>query len=142
MNQPMTEADVIAEMRYTMAQASLSFMREVAIVRYGGRLIPHLHSICFGMTIFIGQYEGRPFTAHKLSQYLGGPRTTVTRRLEAMVRAGVIERRGTEFFIKEDWLDRPEAIGMLRQLFQILNSACTRLSAMDKSVLDSTKPKP
>jgi hypothetical protein len=139
MNQPMTKHEVISEMRYTMAQAALSFVRAVAVVLYDGKLGPHILNIYFGTVIFIGQHEGRPFTAHKLSQFLVMPRATVIRRLEAMTKAGTIERRGTKFFITDQWMDDPAAVGMLRELFQVLNSACARLSAMDKSALDSSK---
>lgn len=42
--------------------------------------------------VAIGDLEGRPMGAYKLSAYVGMPRGTVIRRLAAMMRAGLVER--------------------------------------------------
>jgi DNA-binding Lrp family transcriptional regulator len=91
------------------------------------------------MTVFVGQHEGRPFTAHKLSQYLRMPRPTVTRKLERMVSDGVLERQGTYYTVRDEYLDRGEALGMMRELAQIIYSACRFLPNLDNLELDIQK---
>jgi hypothetical protein len=130
---------VIREARYTLAHAAIAFMRAVALARYNGAIGPHLLTIFLGMALFIAQHERKPFTAAKLAQYLRMARPTVIRKLEAMVRTGAVERHGTRYFVSDDWLDRPEAIGMVRELNQIVFSACERLSKLDVRALDTTK---
>jgi hypothetical protein len=133
--------EVIREVRYTMAQAAIASMRAVALARYNGELGPHLMNIVLGMGLWIGQHENRPFTCAKLADFLYLPRTTVGRKLDALVERGVVERRGSHFFITQAWLDRPEAIGMIREMVQIMYSACSRLSKLDMATLDNSRTK-
>jgi DNA-binding transcriptional ArsR family regulator len=126
----------LLQARYTTAMTMLSFLRAVALVRFRGELGPHMITILLGMAVFIGQHEGRPFTAHKLAQYVGIPRQTVARRLERMAEAGIVERRGTHYYVRDDYLDGPEAAGLVRELVQIINSACNQLPIMSNDPLD------
>jgi hypothetical protein len=130
---------VIRESRYTLAHAAIAFMRAVALARYNGAVGPHILTVFLGMALYVAQHEGKPFTAAKLAQYLRMARPTVTRKLEAMIRAGAVERHGTRYCVSDDWLDRPEAVGMVRELNQIVYSACSRLSKLDIEALDTTK---
>jgi hypothetical protein len=136
---PPLSDSVLQQARYTTAMALLAALRVVSVVRYKGELGPNIVAIVLAMTVFIGQYEGRPFTAHKLAQYLRMPRPTVTRKLEKMVRDGVLERRGTYYTVPSEYLDRGEALGMMRELAQIIYSACRFLPNLDKLELDIQK---
>jgi CRP-like cAMP-binding protein len=122
--------------RYTASMTMLSCLRAIALARFKGELGPHLMSILLVMVLFIGQHEKRPFTAAKLAQYVRIPRPTVTRRLEQMVADGIIERRGTHYYVRDDYLDGPEAVGVVRELAQIIISACNQLPKMDNNPLD------
>jgi hypothetical protein len=136
---PPLSDSVLQQARYTTAMALLAALRVVSVVRYKGELGPNIVAIVLAMTVFIGQYEGRPFTAHKLAQYLRMPRPTVTRKLEKMVREGVLERQGTYYTVQREYLDRGEALGMMRELAQIIYSACRFLPNLDKLELDIQK---
>jgi hypothetical protein len=129
----------LRQTRYTTALALLAALRAISLVRYQGELGPNIVNIVLAMTVFIGQHEGRPFTAHKLAQYLRMPRPTVTRKLDKMVAEGVLARRGTQYFVQEEYLDRGESIGMIRELAQIIYSACRFLPKMDNIELDIQK---
>jgi hypothetical protein len=122
--------------RYTASMTMLSCLRAVAMARFKGELGPHMMTILLTMAVFIGQHEGRPFTAAKLAQYVRIPRPTVTRRLEQMAKAGIVERRGTHYFVRDIYLDGPEAVGVVRELTQIIISACNQLPKMDTNPLD------
>jgi hypothetical protein len=122
---------LIREAKYAVSLAWLGFLRELALTRYRDDPGPHILPLVLGLALYVGQYEGRPFTAHKLAQWLGIPRPTVIRRLAAMIKMGAVERRGKYYYLPEEWLDSQQAIGLVRQLTQIINSACALLSKMD-----------
>jgi hypothetical protein len=128
---------LIREAKYTVSLAWLGFLRELALTRYRDDPGPHILPLVLGLALYVGQYEGRPFTANKLGAFLGIPRPTVTRKLAAMIEVGTVERRGTYYYLPEKWLDSPEAVGLVRQLTQIINSACALLSKMDIKPLDN-----
>jgi DNA-binding MarR family transcriptional regulator len=129
----------LRQARYTIAMALLAALRAISLVRYQGELGPNIVGIVLAMTVFIGQFEGRPFTAHKLAQYLRMPRPTVTRKLDRMVRDGVLERQGTYYTVRDEYLDHGETLGMMRELAQIIYSACRFLPNLDNLELDTRK---
>jgi hypothetical protein len=136
---PPVPDSTLRQARYTTALALLAALRTISLVRYNGDLGPNIVDIVLSMAVFIGQHEGRPFTAHKLAQYLRMPRPTVTRKLDRMVRGGVLERQGTKYSVRDEYLDRGEAIGMMRELAQIIYSACRFLPNLDNPELDIQK---
>jgi hypothetical protein len=136
---PPLSDSALRQARYTTALALLASLRAISVVRYQGELGPNIVNIVLAMTIFIGQHEGRPFTAHKLSQYLRMPRPTVTRKIDKMVAEGVLERRGSYYFVRNEYLDHGEALGMMRELAQIIYSACRFLPNLDNLVVDFPK---
>jgi hypothetical protein len=136
---PPLSDSALRQARYTTALALLASLRAISVVRYQGELGPNIVNIVLAMTIFIGQHEGRPFTAHKLSQYLRMPRPTVTRKIDKMVAEGVLERRGSYYFVRNEYLDHGEALGMMRELAQIIYSACRFLPNLDNLELDIQK---
>lgn len=44
-----------------------------------------------GLAIWLGDYEGRPMTPHKLAEYLGMPRATTIRKIEELKRRGIAQ---------------------------------------------------
>jgi DNA-binding IclR family transcriptional regulator len=58
----------------------------------------------------IGHLEGRPFTASKLAAYLDCPRTSVLRRLQALIDMGSIERRGSRYYVAEQRFNSARAL--------------------------------
>jgi DNA-binding MarR family transcriptional regulator len=129
----------LRQARYTTAMALLAALRAISVVRYQGELGPNIVPIVLALTVYIGQFEGRPFTAHKLAQYLRMPRPTVTRKLDKMVKDGVLERQGSYYTVRNEHLDHGEALGMMRELAQIIYSACRFLPNLDKLELDIQK---
>jgi DNA-binding MarR family transcriptional regulator len=135
---PLSDSE-LRRARYTTAMALLAALRAISVVRYQGELGPNIVPIVLAMAVFVGQYEGRPFTAHKLAQYLRMPRPTVTRKLDKMVKDGVLERQGSYYTVRDERLDQGEVLGMIRELAQIIYSACRFLPNLDNLVVDFPK---
>jgi predicted Rossmann fold nucleotide-binding protein DprA/Smf involved in DNA uptake len=49
--------------------------------------------------LLIGTAEGRPMNATKLAHYVGIPRPSVIRKLDALTRRGLVERTGGGFVL-------------------------------------------
>lgn len=59
----------------------------------------------------VGQAEGRPMTANKLSAFVGQARTSVIRRLAALEAAGLVRRVDRGAFVLADGLMDTPAFG-------------------------------
>lgn len=84
--------------------------------------------------IFIGQAEGKPFTAGKIASYIGMPRPTVVRKLHSLCRRGFIVRSdGKRWSIA---LDRDDISARVNNNIKLLGNHIQR-AASDLSRLDS-----
>lgn len=59
--------------------------------------------------IYLGTIEAQPMTAAKLAAYVGIPRPTVVRRLRALERRGLVERRGRTWVTPQRLISRRHA---------------------------------
>lgn len=84
------------------------------------------------MAIVIGHLEQRPMSASKISEYIGIPRTTVLRKLQALQVDGMIARTsGAEFVIAANEVNRPERLSFARNAAKLIHRASRELSKMD-----------
>lgn len=82
--------------------------------------------------VLIGQLEKRPMTASDIANYVGLPRTTVLRKLNLMMIAGVIARKDNTYCLAKRVLNRNAQVpGMKRLILE----AAAELSKMDKDLL-------
>jgi DNA-binding MarR family transcriptional regulator len=79
--------------------------------------------------IFIGQVEGRPFTAAKLAIFLDIPRTTLLRRLAGMEKEGIIAREDHRYHMASSKL--ADQVTSCRQQIRTIQNAALELSKMD-----------
>lgn len=94
-----------------------------------GRSYEHL---CIGICIALGHLEGRPFTAGKIAQYLEVPRTTVLRRVQVLLRRGLIRRVGSYYFLVEERLNRAPALRCHERTSRIVIGTAERLRIKGK----------
>jgi DNA-binding transcriptional ArsR family regulator len=70
-----------------------------------------MESVVIAAAIFLGHVEGRPFTVAKLAGYLGLAPTTVRRKLEPLLEAGVVvRRRDLTYAMAEPRVNSPEVM--------------------------------
>lgn len=84
------------------------------------------------MAVSLGHLEGRPMTATKVSGFVGIPRTTVLRKLAALVAVGMFQRtsRGAYVFTPAAQ-DRQEVRDFMTQAISLIHRASAELSKMD-----------
>jgi hypothetical protein len=127
-----TAEDVRRELRYIASQLIVSVLRTISDIRFGtGEMHRNVDAILITLAIYIGEFEGWPTTAFKLSQFLGMPRSTMTRKADAMVKAGYLERHGRALRISQAWLDTPEGLQVARHLGTTLQSLQRTLASFD-----------
>jgi hypothetical protein len=68
----------------------------------------HVDIVLVACAVVIGHTEGRPFTAAKLAQFVGMPRSTALRKLNALVDLGVIENRDGHYCVSKTRLELPD----------------------------------
>lgn len=75
---------IVSKLLIDMLRTSVNvFLLEENATSFGDELM-----IC--AAIFIGQAEGKPFTAGKIASYIGMPRPTVVRKLQSLLLRGFI----------------------------------------------------
>lgn len=92
---------------------------------YGDRpLGASLDGVFIAACIAIGHAENRLMNTSKLAHYLGMSRQTVSRRVDELIKLGVIERAGTYFYISPQ---RYEQTRLLLRANSLVASACRDL---------------
>ena len=77
--------------------------------------------------VLVGHIEGRAMSASKIAHYVALPRTTVIRRLDELVRRGVIERRGRVYCLLPA-RNREVLAAMVRRAMRTIKGAADALS--------------
>jgi hypothetical protein len=90
-----------------------------------------LESIFIGMTLVLGQIEGRPFSVGKTAAFMGMPRTTVIRKLEQLHRWGLLHREGLYYLVDPHALNSAKGVASYRKIRDILQKANDELSVLD-----------
>lgn len=84
------------------------------------------------MAVALGQMEDKPIPTSKLAEYVGIPRSTVTRKLQMLEASGMMERtaHGAYAFTAAH-LNRPQVWEFIDHAAQLIHSASKRLSKLD-----------
>lgn len=95
-----------------------------------GSMATELALVC---AIYIGQKEGRPMSAYKLSTYSGIPRPTVVRKLRELQARGVVEIVDGCASITQSLLDSGSFDEAVRIVSREVQRASTELSKLDRA---------
>jgi hypothetical protein len=99
---------------YLYVELSREMARTIGVMDMFGTYADMLLVAC---GVVIGHTEGRPFTASKLAQFVGIPRTTALRKLETLVSLGVIEQKANKYCLSPQRLEfSDEAVQRLKQI--------------------------
>jgi hypothetical protein len=83
--------------------------------------------------IWIGQAEGKPMTAAKLAQFIGMPRATVIRKVNDLLKLGIVSEVGNGLLMVR--LDSAELVAIHKAGISAnakhIHSASRRLSKLD-----------
>jgi DNA-binding transcriptional ArsR family regulator len=128
----------LTDPRYLVAKALLDICRIAARHDPNGEAgpAPHVETLLLLWTIYIGQAEGRPFSASKIAYYTGMPRVTVMRKLAPLIVAGKVERKRRGYCLCEEWLADPHVGTLVYQVIAIFKSVGAKLTILDTQALD------
>ena len=87
--------------RLALAKAYIALTRVMVDSVFGEKAADH-SLLLIGTAIMIGHAENRPLNATKIAHYIGMPRSTVIRKLNEFLRAGVIARQGNVYLLSEE----------------------------------------
>jgi predicted transcriptional regulator len=84
--------------RLALASAYIALTRVMADPVFGKK--PADHSLLLiGAAIMVGHAEDKPMNATKIAQYINLPRSTVIRKLNQFLKAGVIARHANVYLL-------------------------------------------
>ena len=84
--------------RLALANAYIGLTRVMVDSVFGKK--PADHSLLLiGSAIMVGHAENKPMNATKIAHYIGLPRSTVIRKLNQFLKAGVIARHGNVYLL-------------------------------------------
>jgi Fic family protein len=107
-----------AKERALIAQLIIDLLKtaHAAHQRFTGKAKPYLtsdvESLLLGWAVLLGHVSGRPRNASEIARYLGVPRVTAKRKLDALEKGGIIVRRGSKYHMAhvelggDDYVDR------------------------------------
>lgn len=111
----------------------------MALIRFGTgpylghqRVAPTADEALLCGAIFIGQAEKRPMTAANLADYTGMPRTTVIRKLRALVESGHVEMVDGFALLPLERLNSQQMLEGVRGACRHIHRAAERLSKLDR----------
>lgn len=97
----------------------------------GDRPADRVNDLLIGAAILVGQVEGHPLNASKVSEWVGMARPTVIRRLAWLEKKGVIERKGTVFKVCNEFINSDQVLQAGLTARQAIFTACAELSKLD-----------
>jgi DNA-binding IclR family transcriptional regulator len=100
-----------------------------------------LETAFVGLCVAIGDMEGKPFSVAKIASYMHVPRTTVIRRLDQLKSWGVIDRRGSRYYVNEKTVNSLMGMGCYQKVRHILATATEGLDVLD-SLKEEATPRP
>ena len=81
--------------------------------------------------VFVGQAEGRPLNASKISNFAGLPRPTVIRKLAELQTAGIVARQGNAYSVPPDVANSNEIVNAAMAARKQIVDAAAKLSKLD-----------
>ena len=94
----------------------------------GERFGSHMEALYVAICVAIGHMERRPFTVAKLAAYLEAPRTNVIRRLDHLIKWGLVERRGQHYFLVEHRFNTTSALRTHESAARLVKATAVKLS--------------
>jgi hypothetical protein len=118
------------KLRAICARLVLTAMRETAKARNAPT---NYEDVMIRLAVVVAQAERRPLTASKLAPYVDLPRTTVLRRVAAMVAGGVMaqDMNRKTLTIPEEFLNSGTAMEACIRVSRMINAAAEALSKLD-----------
>ena len=87
--------------RFALASAYIALTRVMVDSVFGKKPADH-SMLLIGAAIMVGHAEGKPMSATKIAQYIDLPRSTVIRKLNQFLNAGVIARHGNMYLLSAE----------------------------------------
>lgn len=136
----MSDRPPLADARLIVARTILQLLRlGHDTYRPGHKFATDLDAVLLIVAIFMGQAEGRPFSASKLAAFLDLPRSTVLRRLKSLEQDGTIERAGPAYRMPAALAGSPKALRAALRAIDIVARAGADLGQIGHSVRLDTK---
>lgn len=133
----MREEIKMAQQRLVISRLTMKLGRKLTAALLGAEeTFDNVQDFVLVKAVFISQLEGRPLTAAKLAAYVGMPRPTVVRRMQALVDRGTVLRDDSgKFTVPDDSMNRPEAVACLNSAIEAVKEAAAELSKMDAATV-------
>lgn len=128
----MTEEIKMAAQRLIIARLIMKLGRKATMAYLAAdETFENVADMVLAKAVFIAQLEGRPLTAAKIAAHVGMPRTTVARRMDALVRSGVVLRDDAgRFTLPAERMNSPEVLANLRRIIAAVTAAAAELAKM------------
>jgi predicted transcriptional regulator len=93
--------------RLIVAEAAVRFGRVFNTELFGGYPATQADATWVLRAVVIGHLRGSPMTTRGIARYIGMPRTTVSRRLQFLLRLDYIRRNRRAYCLSERYLSAP-----------------------------------
>ena len=122
-----------APQRLLLCRLMIDIMRTVhsAYAPAGEGFGTRLETFFIGLCVALGDIEGKPLSTAKIAAYMRVPRTTVIRRLDRLLRWGLVERQGGYYYIHEKTVNSFLGMRSYQQVRHILSKATEELTVLD-----------
>ena len=122
-----------APQRLVLCRLMIDIMRSVhsAYAPAGEGFGTRLETFFIGLCVALGDIEGKPLSTAKIAAYMRVPRTTVIRRLDRLLRWGLVERQGGYYCIHEKTVNSFLGMRSYQQVRRLLSKATEELTGLD-----------
>jgi len=122
-----------APQRLVLCRLMIDIMRSVhsAYAPAGEGFGTRLETFFIGLCVALGDIEGKPLSTAKIAAYMRVPRTTVIRRLDRLLRWGLVERQGGYYYIHEKTVNSFLGMRSYQQVRRLLSKATEELTGLD-----------
>lgn len=97
----------------------------------GKRPADHMNDMMLCAALVVGQAEGHPLNASKLSDWVAMARPTVIRRLANLEKRGIVERNGTVFRVRHEVANSDPVVAVGVHARGLIIRAAAKLSKLD-----------
>lgn len=97
------------------------------------KFAPNSDYVLICLAVAIGEIDGKPLSASRISEYIGMPRVSVMRKLTELQARGLIERPARSKYTFGSFALTPEEYEMvLASMKKMIHRASTELSKLDR----------
>lgn len=128
----MPKTILLVNQRLVILKMLLDIMRVYCSAHFNGKHFGSCaNDFLLCAAVLVGQAEGHPLNASKLSAFTGIPRPTVIRKMAAFERAGRVVRNGGTFALRTEAINSREAQEAVRFSTNAIVIAAGKLSKLD-----------